>query len=87
MNTTRLIGVIAVLLVGLLSAQGCGMHVSSDPVRVEHKHSVTFDPEALINYCEMVCAGEGVCFEDCARRFIDLLGDPDICAELNFCAQ
>ena len=83
MNNTRLLGLIAILLVPLIA--GCGVHVSSDPTRVDHV--VSFDFSGMLDHCEAVCQGSAVCFEDCARRFIDLLSDPQICASFNTCAQ
>jgi hypothetical protein len=83
--------VLAVTLLALaftslaFSLTGCGMHVTSDPVKV--KHEITFDVQAFIDYCEMVCNGDQVCFQDCARRFIDLLNDPEICVDLNTCPR
>ena len=83
MNNVRLLGIIAILLVPLVAS--CGVHVSSDPAIV--KHEVSFDFGGMADYCEAVCNGSTVCFEDCARRFLDLLSDPDLCLSFGTCPR
>lgn len=81
MATNRFILCLLILLI-----PACGPHhVTFDTLHVEH--AIALDPNALVNYCETVCAGDRVCFEDCARRFMELLSDPDVCAELKACIR
>lgn len=55
------------LLIALLFLSGCGMHVSSDPVKFEKvkvEHSVYLNPQALQDYFEATCTEQYTVQED-----------------------
>jgi hypothetical protein len=58
----------------LLTLSGCGIHVSSDPVRVEHY--LTINLEAVAQYCQATCDGDLACYNECFDRIIKLLSAP-----------
>lgn len=70
------------VLLGLLSSCG-NVHLFSDPVKIDHY--VHIDIQGIVNYCQTVCHGNEVCFEDCYNRFVSLLSDPELCVDLGSC--
>jgi hypothetical protein len=66
-----LIFVLAILaLSGAL--QGCGAHISSDPVIVKHQ----IDLEQLTEYCQLyVCDNDAACTHACVQDLIQSIGE------------
>jgi hypothetical protein len=69
----------ALLTLFLLSLTACGIHVSSDPVKVDPiqvTHTVTIDYDSIVNYCRQQCNGRSdfdTCTMQCYDNMIDFL--------------
>lgn len=58
----------------LLLLSSCGIHVSSDPVIVEHR----IDLASIEPYCRTLCVEDPdveVCTKKCVNNFLDILGN------------
>lgn len=52
---------------------GCGIHVTSDPVKVNHNVNINF--EQILLYCDNICVNSPVpsCVDDCYQHYIQLI--------------
>ena len=60
------------LLLSLISA--CGMHVTSDPVKVEH--TFTLNIEGIIEYCDRKFPNDDGNFQACVQEIAALFNIP-----------
>lgn len=55
----------------------CGVHVTSDPVKVEHE--ITINMEPIEQFCSDICSGESTedsfnsCKNDCVKNLLNFV--------------